>query len=139
MQKPIKKKKSNKSLPKLKSELQIVFNQYIRLRDKGKPCISCGEQKELQAGHYYSVKGYDGLRFDEFNVHGECAGCNCFDESHLINYGENLVNRIGLEEYERLKSRAKEYKRCGYKFDKSYLQILIAEYKQKIKELESGF
>lgn len=139
MQKQLKKKKPSKSLPKLKSELQIVFNQFIRLRDKGKPCISCNEPKELQAGHYYSVKGYDGLRFDEFNVHGECAGCNCFDESHLIGYGENLVNRIGKFEFECLKQRARDYKKGGYKFYKSELEIMISDYKQKIKELESSF
>ena len=72
----------SKSLPKLKADLQKVFNQFIRLRDQDKPCISCGQVKLLQAGHYYPVQGYEGLRFDEFNVHGECAGCNCFNQAH---------------------------------------------------------
>lgn len=84
------KKKNTKSLPKLKAKLQEIFNEYIRLRDKDRPCISCGEIKTLQAGHYWAVGGYDGLRFDEDNVHGECAGCNGFDDMHLIGYRDNL-------------------------------------------------
>jgi len=132
--------KKPKNIPTLKNELQIVFNQFIRLRDKDKPCISCNKSHpNKQAGHYYSVKGYDGLRFDEINVNGECPGCNCFDESHLIGYGENLLNRIGINEFEMLKQRAKDYKIGGYKFCRSELEVMISDYKAKIKELESNF
>ena len=126
-------KRKAKSLPKLKAELQILFNAWIRKRDEGLPCISCGEFKELQAGHYYPVQGYDGLRFDEFNVHGECAGCNCFDDSHLIHYTFNLPDRIGANELKSLHSRAAEYKKGGYKWSKYGLIEMIKEYKDKLK------
>jgi len=67
------------SLPKLKAKAQIVFNEYIRKRDADLPCISCGEFKDnYQAGHYYAVGGFDGLRFDELNCNKECVRCNCF-------------------------------------------------------------
>ena len=59
------KKKKSVSLPKLKNKLEDIFNEYIRIRDKGQPCISCGQHNYLQAGHFYAVSGYDGLRFDE--------------------------------------------------------------------------
>ena len=61
------KKKNNVSLPKLKNKLEDIFNEFIRLRNAGQPCISCGERKTLQAGHYWAVGGYDGLRFDEMS------------------------------------------------------------------------
>jgi hypothetical protein len=128
--------KKTKSLPKLKAECQKVFNEYIRLRDKDQPCISCGQNKPLQAGHYYPTQGYDGLRFDEFNVNGECSGCNCFDPAHLIHYGENLRKRIGDEYFEWLKEVAAEYKRTGHKWQRSTLIELIEVYKNKIKEIE---
>ena len=129
--------KKTKSLPKLKADLQKVFNYYIRLRDIDQPCISCGQNKPyLQAGHYFPVKGYDGLRFDEFNVHGECPACNAFDEGHLIGYGENLLNRIGMLNYGILKMRAATYKRRGYKFTRSELMEMIELYNQKIKDIE---
>lgn len=130
-------KKKTKTLPKLKKELQTVFNAFIRKRDEGQFCISCGEpHKILQAGHYFAVGGYDGLRFNEDNVHGECAGCNCFNESHLIGYGENLINKIGQDRYDALKQCARDYKMNGYKFSRSELIELIAYYKKKIKEFE---
>jgi hypothetical protein len=51
-----------KTLPKLKKQLQELFNKFIRLRDQGKPCISCERPKDyLQAGHFYSVRMYEGL------------------------------------------------------------------------------
>jgi len=129
-------KRKAKSLPKLKAELQLIFNNYIRQRDKDKPCISCNQPKEyLQAGHYFPVQGYDGLRFNEWNVNGECSGCNCFDDAHLIYYGENLKERIGEAKFQELKTVAKLYKQFGYKFTRSELTDLIAEYKQKLKEI----
>ena len=125
----------SKSLPKLKADLQKVFNAYIRARDEGKPCISCGLMKDLQAGHYYPTQGYDGLRFDEFNVHGECPGCNCWDGGHLISYGHNLIERIGEKEYYFLKLRASNYKQNGYKWSRSELMDKIAHYKDILKSI----
>ena len=126
-----------KSLPKLKADLQKVFNAYIRARDEGKPWISCGQMKDLQAGHYYPVQGYEGLRFDEYNVHGECAGCNCFNQAHLIFYTENLKERIGEKEYYFLKLRASNYKQNGYKWSRYELAEMIELYKKKVAELKN--
>jgi len=127
--------KKQKTVAKLKKELQLIFNAYIRKRDEDKPCISCGLHKEnKQAGHFFSVKGYDGLRFDPDNVHGECAGCNCFDESHLIYYNENLISRIGIERFRNLKDKAYDYKKNGYKWSRSELLQLIEKYKQLLKD-----
>ena len=124
-----------KTLPTLKADLQKVFNEYIRLRDKGKPCISCGEPRQLQAGHFYSVRMYDGLRFNEDNCHGECARCNGFDDMHLLRYAGNLINRIGENSFNDLKYMAHIYKVDGYKWCRSELMEMIAEYKKKVKDL----
>lgn len=126
-----------KTLSKLKQDLQKVFNKYIRERDKELPCVSCGQYKTLQAGHYFAVSGYDGLRFDEDNVHGECARCNCWDESHLILYGENLKARIGEERYLALCDRAKAYKMDNsFRWDRAELEELRILYLEKCSELE---
>ena len=127
--------KKAKSLPKLKAELQKVFNEFIRSRDLNKPCISCGQVKELQAGHFYSVRNYDGLRFDEDNCHGECIRCNCFDDDHLIGYSVNLIRRIGSERFVLLQERAISYKKNGRKWSRSEIEELIRIYKEKIKSL----
>ena len=126
-----------KTLPKLKAELQKVFNEFIRLRDKDKPCISCGQFKDLQAGHFYCVKGYDGLRYDEDNCFGECSYCNCFDESHLIGYNAHLLERIGLERFKMLQEKAIAYKKNGYKWSRSEIEEMIKHYKTRINELSN--
>lgn len=56
-----------------------TFNPFIRLLDKGKPCISCGKHKcgsEVHAGHFKSSASHPELRFDPRNVHGQGSGCN---------------------------------------------------------------
>lgn len=120
---------------KLKKKLQTVFNEFIRKRDDGKSCISCGQVKTLEAGHFFAVKGYDGLRYDEDNAHGECAKCNRFDDSHLIWYEKNLRNRIGTRRFNKLIQKAKDYKEFGYKWDNSQLSEMINVYKNRIKKL----
>lgn len=129
--------RKKKTIAKLKQDVQKVFNKYIRLRDKGRPCISCGLPKTLQAGHYFAVSGYDGLRFDEDNVNGECAGCNCFNESHLILYGQNLKAKIGEDRYNDLIQRAEDYKKDNYfRWDRAELEELRILYLEKCSELE---
>ena len=129
-------KKKAKSLPKLKADCQKICNEYIRKRDEGKPCISCGKPiKDGDAGHYFATKGYDGLRFDEDNIFLECRYCNRYDESHLIGYGLNIVTRIGKKRVDELFKRAIEYKQNGYKWSRWEIEEKIEYFKQKIKEL----
>ena len=125
--------KKKKSLPKLKKEAQIVFNAFIRKRDEGLGCISCGQHKVLQCGHFFPVGGYDGLRFNEHNANGECAGCNCFDEAHLIHYRDNLEGKIGADNLALLYQNAADYKKHGYKFSRSEVEEIIKEYKLKLR------
>jgi hypothetical protein len=126
-----------KTLGKLKQEVQKVVNEYIRKRDEGKPCISCRQFKTLQAGHYYPVKGYDGLRFEEDNIHGECEYCNCWDEGHLIGYSLNLPNRLDKYQLQNLHLEAKMYKQIGYKFTRSELQDIKKKYRDKLNTLNN--
>ncbi len=134
--------KKKKTLPKLKADLQKVFNKYIRLRDLDGnkfTCIACNQVKpkdQMNAGHFYAVKGYDSLRFNEDNVNGECISCNCFNESHLIGYTINLQGKIGTNRINYLHEMAKDYKKNGYKWCRIDLEEMIQEYKARVKELE---
>lgn len=85
--------------------LQVVFNTYIRLRDKHLPCISCGTFKaeEFHAGHYIATT-YQYLRFDEANVHKQCSKCNTYLRGNSIPYRIELIKRIGLKEVERIEN-----------------------------------
>ena len=86
------------------------------------------------AGHYFPVGKFDGLRFDEDNVHGECAGCNAFDHQKHF-YGQNLKKRIGEERFEGLEERARAYKRDGNRWMRHEIEEKILYYKNKLKGL----
>lgn len=87
-------------------ELQAAFNAWIRARDAGKPCISCGRhhQGQLHAGHYRSVGSEPALRFEPDNCHLQCQPCNTHLSGNLIAYRVNLIKKIGLERVEWLES-----------------------------------
>lgn len=116
-------------------ELQVVFNTYIRERDKGMICISCSKplRGKYDAGHFYSVGSYPNLRFSEANVHGQCVECNQHKHGNLIEYGERLIFRIGIKQLEEL--HAAKNGRLSLTVDE--IKDLIKVYKQKTKSLKN--
>lgn len=135
--------KKEKSLPQLKIKAQILFNEYVRLRDASGDhfkCISCGQIKPVRwmhCGHYYNVGHYDALRYDDDNAHGQCNHCNTFLHGNLIGYRDGLINKIGLEGLMRLETKAGYYKRNGHKFSRFDVEFKIKELRDKIKELNA--
>ena len=136
-----KEKQWKKKKAKLKQDLmtvqdyvkiaQQVFNKYIRERDKGNKCISCGNKPlKENAGHFYNANNHWNVRFDEYNVHLQCEHCNTFLSGNLINYRENLIKKIGKEEYNKLVDRAKVTR----KFTVEELKEIINIYKNKLKK-----
>lgn len=114
--------------------LQKIFNTYIRLRDKGKTCISCNSKltEKYDAGHFYSIKNYSFLRFHEDNVHGQCVHCNQHLHGNLIEYLTGLKSRVGDKRFIELEeNRHKELL-----LSVEEIQILIAKYKSEIKKLQ---
>jgi len=85
-------------------EAQVAFNAFIRLRDAAQPCISCRRfhQGEWHAGHYLSTGARPELRFDEDNVHKQCAPCNTHLHGNLVLYREGLIERRGADVVARL-------------------------------------
>ena len=112
---------------------QTVFNKYIRLRDAGNVCISCNKKPlKENAGHFYNANNHWSVRFDERNVHLQCEHCNTYLSGNLIYYRENLLKKIGLEEFENLSAEAMKTR----KFTIEELKEIISTYKKKCKELE---
>jgi hypothetical protein len=110
---------------------QQVFNAWIRIRDEKESCISCGTNKpniQYHAGHYKSVGACPELRFNEFNVHRQCATCNNILSGNIIEYRKNLVKKIGLEKVEEI-----ENYQLPLKLSIDEIKLLIKHYKQKIK------
>jgi hypothetical protein len=118
------------TIPKLAAKAQKVFNKYVRERDSENgyfTCISCGKTlpiQQMNAGHYIPQKNSSLLRFNEYNVHGECISDNGFNEFHLINYRKNLINKIGQEMVDWLEENQRTIK----KWTRTELLDLIEKY-----------
>lgn len=112
---------------------QVAFNQYIRERDRGKGCISCGKilQGKFDAGHCFSVGAYPNLRFDEDNVWGQCVECNQHLHGNQAEYLIRLEGRIGLDRLEALKAR----RRSPSKLSAEEITVLTEKYRKKVKEM----
>jgi len=110
---------------------QLVFNKYIRERDKDELCISCKQKpKKVNAGHFWNANNHWNVRYDEDNVHVQCERCNSYLSGNLLEYRTNLLIKIGAERFNQLEARA----RVTRKFTKDELKEIIKTYKQKSKD-----
>lgn len=114
---------------------QVVFNTWVRMRDKAQPCISCDTRKDVQycAGHYFTRGAHPQLRFDPDNVHKQCnKNCNLKLSGNIVNYRPRLINRIGQERFDALESR----KNDSRKYTIPEIKELITHYRNEIKKLK---
>ena len=117
-----------------KKKLQATFNTYIRLRDINKGCVSCETSllnRKYDAGHFYPTT-YEGLRFDERNVHGQCVPCNRNLHGNLHEYKKRITNRISKEDLKWLDNN--RHKRLDMNI--TDIKEMLVFYKNKIKEIK---
>lgn len=117
-----------------KKKVQTVFNKYIRLRDVQKGCISCGtplQNRKFDAGHFYPTT-YEGIRFHEDNVHGQCVPCNRERHGNIHEYRKRIIDRISNDELHWLDDN----RYIKLKLSKIELEELYNKYKQKVKDYE---
>lgn len=134
------KKKNKNTLSNLKINVRTVCHEYIRLRDKGKPCVSCDKEwdSSFQAGHLYKAELYSLLKYDERNIHGQCQGCNLQKNGNESSYHLNIFSRISEEDYNDIKEIAAQEKKTNFKWDREELNKIREYYKQKIKNHSSA-
>jgi hypothetical protein len=119
-------------------EAQIVFNQFVRLRDQlaGHACISSGRPLDwsgnaVDAGHFRSVGSAPHLRFNEDNCHAQSKHDNQYKSGSAIDYRLGLIARIGLARVEALEA---DQTPRHYTIDD--LKQIKATYKAKLKALK---
>ena len=126
-------KEAAKPRSKWLQEAQTAFNAWIRARDAGKGCISCGtHQGKENAGHYRSTQAAPELRLTEENVHLQCERCNTYLSGNLIEYRKALIHRIGLERVEWLEGPHEPKK---YTVDD--LWAIRDDYRARLKTLQA--
>lgn len=114
--------------------LDKEFSLYIRLRDSKEynykffRCISCGQIKPFDkgdCGHFYSRKNMS-TRYSELNCSCECSYCNRFKADHMIYYRENLIKKIGRDNFDILSVQSRQTR----KYADFELKVLIKHYKE---------
>jgi len=133
-------KEALKSRSEHMREAQALFNEFVRMRDAGQPCISCDSLpsdhdlitgSRWDAGHYRSVGACPELRFEPLNVHRQCVKCNRNLSGNAVEYRIRLVRRIGADKVDWL-----EGPHQARKYTIEDLKALKAEYRAKIKQLK---
>ncbi|NGF41347.1 recombination protein NinG [Enterobacter hormaechei] len=135
------KRESFKTKAQWDKEAQSAFNRYIRIRDEGKECVSCGNPllgkcnyltgSAIDASHYRSRGAASHLKFNVFNVHSACTRCNRQLSGNAVEYRIRLIDRIGLERVERLESNNEPRR-----FDIPYLKRIKSIFTRKARSLE---
>jgi hypothetical protein len=123
-----------KSTKELRIEAQVAFNAYIRARDAGKPCISCGRpddgSHQRHASHYKPAGSNPALRYDEDNCHASCSVCNNYLSGNLLPYRENLIRKVGADCVDRLEGPQEPKK-----YTADDLRAIKKEYRAKARRL----
>lgn len=111
-------------------------NAYIRARDAGQGCISCGRHDAdvWNAGHFISVGANRTLRFDEDNIHLQCARpCNKDKGGNIHEYRKGLLKKIGPERLARLDGWHEPVKMTREK-----AEGIERYYREKLKQLKGN-
>ena len=117
-------------------DTQQAFNAWVRARDAGQPCISCGTTADVQycAGHYRTTAAAPELRFEPLNVNLQCnRNCNMGKSGNLLGYRPGLIAKIGIEAVEWLEGPHEPKK-----YTVEQLKAITAEYRAKTRELKKG-
>lgn len=129
----------DKSISKLKKELDKWFSLFIRLRaadDLGQvKCFTCSKianyKNGMQCGHFQSRK-FLSTRFDLKNCQIQCVGCNMFKQGEQYKFAINLNAKFGEGTAEDLELKTKMIVKISRQEYKDY----ISYYKHIVKNLK---
>lgn len=127
-----KRKSDMKPLKHWEDLTQRVVNDFIRLRDKNLPCISCGtwETVQWEAGHYRSRKAASQIRYNEDNIHKQCHRCNVELSANQQQYRMFLIAKIGPQRVEEL-----ENNNTPHRYTREELERTRKRYRALIREM----
>ena len=97
------------------ADAQAAVNKYVKWRDWGKECVSCGRRHIFDvtrnASHLYSRGSNSALRFHLWNIHMSCIQCNKDKGGNAAEYYPLLCERIGQDKVEFIRNtnRSRKY------------------------------
>lgn len=122
-----------KPLSYWRDRAQRAFNAWVRYRDAGLPCVSCGRHHagKVNAGHYLSRGARPELAFEPLNVWLQCEPCNTSKGGNVALYRVELVRRIGTEKVEWLEGPHEPLR-----YRREDFEAIEAEYTAKVKAMK---
>ena len=138
MDKAITESKNTKSLGYLLTSTKNACHTFIKLRDKGKPCVSCGNpwNPDHQAGHWKKAELFSTIKFNENNIHNQCVGCNIHKDGNVQEYDLRVHLRIGEDGKQEIERLAAMDKKVDFSWDRIELEKTRKYYQAKTKELK---
>jgi hypothetical protein len=124
-----------KTMGDYEKDLQTEINKMIRLIDGGLRCISCGNMKKHQAGHYHSRSKNTTIRFNLHNLHIQDFYCNVELSANITGYNLGLINWYG-KEYQDYVEYKLPLEFPLLKWTKNDLILWTAQARTYVKELE---
>lgn len=119
---------------------QRYVNQYVRIRDAGRPCISCGAPNPTEAGHRFPIGSKyrtSRFRWDVRQIHLQCHQCNAHMSGNTAGYDAGLVARYGQAYLDAILA-AKSYVDTGQepRLTKEECRQIAAGFRAKIREIK---
>jgi hypothetical protein len=135
------KKKSLRPLHLLRKDLDILFSQYIRLRDADNAgnirCCTTNKLipwKDSNAGHFFSKRGNPALIFEESNVNAQSRMANRLQRNNITwDYLIYMEKKWGRKELDRLAS----LRNIPFKFTREWLMEKIEHYAKEVEKLKN--
>lgn len=128
-----------KSLSQLIKEADLIFAEYIKLRDTNNGvinCFVCGKpvkRNESEAMHFIP-RQHMNTRYNPHNVFAGDVDCNKFDPDHNERFHDKIVSTFGRDFVMGLTVLGVSL----MKPTRSDIQEIIDTYKEKVKELKKS-
>ena len=97
-------------------QAKAYCHRWIKWRDRGLPCIACGESMDhlsehaKHASHYRPSGMNSAIRYHVDNINLGCSRCNEHLSGNPQEYRKRLVAKIGIERVEWLEAQNHVYK-----------------------------
>lgn len=129
-------KRKVERLRDLLDRVERACNAYVRERDYGRPCISCGKHSvRMEAGHWKAVGrgGASPARFHPDNIHLQCHSCNVHGGGgNHPGYLPALLEKIGPD---RMAAVARLHAGT-VKWDRAALEQLAAWFRREMRAMK---
>lgn len=99
------------TLRNVRDECDALVRVIIALRDE--QCVTCPQREDLEVGHLFK-RGKEHVRWNLFNVAGQCPSCNFLHNDHPQFYIARFVVKHGEAKYAELWELSRDQRKLTY-------------------------